>query len=62
MMARWRRRLDGVAAAMAAFGVAVAALAAAAALGDDDGVEELLLPKMAVWEKENSWYGEFLTT
>ena len=30
-------------------------LAAAAPLGDEDGVEEVLLPKMAAWEEEISW-------
>ena len=35
---------------------------AAAALGDGDGVEEVLLPKMAAGEEENSWYGALPTT
>ena len=36
--------------------------AVAAALGDGDGVEEILLPKTAAWEEENSWYGAPPTT
>ena len=31
--------------------------AAAAALGDGAAMEEVLLPKTAAWEEENSWYG-----
>ena len=37
-------------------------LAAAAALGDEDGVEEVLLPQTAAWEEENSWSWVPLTT
>ena len=37
-------------------------LAMAAPLGDEDGVEEVLLPKMATWEEKNSWCWEFFTT
>jgi len=36
--------------------------AAAAALGDKDGVEEVLLPQTAAWEEENSWSWVPLTT
>ena len=37
-------------------------LAAAAPLGDEDVVEEVLLPKMVAWEEENSWSLGFFTT
>ena len=37
-------------------------MAAVAPLGEEDGVEEVLLPKMAAWEEENSWSWEFFTT
>ena len=37
-------------------------LAAAAPLGDEDGVEEVLLPKIAAWEEENSWCWRSFTT
>ena len=37
-------------------------LASAAPLGDEDGVEEVLLPKVAAWEEENSWSWEFFMT
>ena len=37
-------------------------LGATAALGDEDGVEEVLLPQTAAWEEENSWYGAPPTT
>ena len=36
--------------------------AAAAPLCDKDGVEEVLLLKMAAWEEENSWCWAFFTT
>ena len=35
---------------------------AAAALGDGAGMEEVLHPKTAVWEEENSWYGGLPTS
>lgn len=36
--------------------------AVAAALGDENGVEEVLLPQTAAWEEENSWSWVPLTT
>ena len=35
---------------------------AAAALGDGAGMEEVLHPKTAAWEEENSWYGGLPTS
>ena len=35
---------------------------AAAALGDGAAMEEVLHPKTAAWEEENSWYGGLPTS